>query len=411
MKILRVIARLNVGGPARHVVWLTEGLKPLGYETVLVTGVVPAGEDDMNYFAAASGIVPITIPQMSREISTKDLLAAWKIYRLMRRERPDLVHTHTAKAGAVARMAGLMYRWLTPSALMGKPRRCRFVHTFHGHVFHSYYGPAKTKLFLAIERGLARTPTDCIVVVSEQQRKEINEEFRVGRREQFEVIPLGLDLDAFSDWQTRRAIVRAELRATENEVLIGIVGRLTEVKNHEMFLRAAACLQDLLAAEPTGAHIRFVIIGDGRLRSSLEAKAHELALKEDVVFLGTRDDPEDFYPAMDIIALTSLNEGTPLTLIEAMANERPVIATAVGGVVDLLGVRVSETDGYTICERGISVPSGDVESFARGLLRLINDQTLRARFSTAGREFVQANYGKDRLIRDISRLYERLLAE
>jgi glycosyltransferase involved in cell wall biosynthesis len=348
---------------------------------------------------------------MSREISTKDLLAAWKIYRLMRREQPDLVHTHTAKAGAVGRMAGLMYRWLTPSALMGKPRRCRFVHTFHGHVFHSYYGPAKTKLFLAIERGLARTPTDCIVVVSEQQRKEINEEFRVGRREQFEVIPLGLDLDAFSDWQTRRAIVRAELRATENEVLIGIVGRLTEVKNHEMFLRAAACLQDLLAAEPTGAHIRFVIIGDGRLRSSLEAKAHELALKEDVVFLGTRDDPEDFYPAMDIIALTSLNEGTPLTLIEAMANERPVIATAVGGVVDLLGVRVSETDGYTICERGISVPSGDVESFARGLLRLINDQTLRARFSTAGREFVQANYGKDRLIRDISRLYERLLAE
>ena len=410
MKILRVIARLNVGGPARHVVWLTEGLKPLGYETVLVTGVVPPGEDDMNYFAEASGIIPITIPQMSREISPQDLLAAWKIYRLMRREQPDLVHTHTAKAGAVGRIAGLMYRWLHPSALIGKPRRCRFVHTFHGHVFHSYYGPAKTKMFLAIERGLARSVTDRIVVVSEQQRAEINEKFRVGHREQFEVIPLGLDLDAFSGWQNRRAIVRAELGATENELLIGIVGRLTEVKNHEMFLRAAARLKDLLAAEHTGPRIRFVIIGDGRLRSALESKARELALKEDVVFLGTRSDPEDFYPAMDIVALTSLNEGTPLTLIEAMANERPVIATAVGGVVDLLGARASETDGYAICERGISVATGDIESFARGLLRLINDKALRARLSAAGLGFVHANYGKDRLIRDISNLYERLLA-
>src|SRR5262249_53844214 len=157
----------------------------------------------------AAGITPITIPQMSREISPQDLLAAWKIYRLMRREQPDIVHTHTAKAGAVGRVAGLMYRWLTPLALMGKPRRCRFVHTYHGHVFHSYYGPGKTKLFLAIERGLARSPTDRIVVVSEQQREEINERFRVGRREQFEVIPLGLDLDVFSNWPARRERVRA----------------------------------------------------------------------------------------------------------------------------------------------------------------------------------------------------------
>lgn len=411
MKILRVIARLNVGGPARHVVWLSEGLKSLGHETVLVTGVVPPGEDDMNYFAEAAGIRPITIRHMSREISPNDLFAAWKIYRLMLREQPDIVHTHTAKAGAVGRLAGLMYRWLTPSALVGRPRRCRFVHTFHGHVFHSYYGPAKTKLFLAIERGLARTITNRIVVVSEQQREEINERFRVGRREQFEVIPLGLDLQVFSNWRARRARVRAELRATESDVLIGIVGRLTEVKNHEMFLRAAARLREMIAGESAGRRVRFIIIGDGRLRSSLESKARELGLTEAVLFLGTRNDPEDFYSAMDIVALTSLNEGTPLTLIEAMANERPIIASAVGGVVDLLGPRVSEADGYTLCERGISVKSGDVESFARGLLRLLNDDALRARVSAAGRDFVRAKYGKDRLIRDISNLYERLLAE
>ena len=409
MKILRVIARLNVGGPARHVVWLSEGLKSMGHETVLVTGVVPAGEDDMNYFAEAAGIKPITIPEMSRELSLRDLLAAWKIYRLMLRERPEIVHTHTAKAGALGRLAGLMYRWLTPSALTGRRPRCRFVHTFHGHVFHSYYSPAKTKMFLAIERLLARA-TDRIVVVSEQQRREIHENFRVGRGDQFEVIPLGLDLDAFSDWKSRRSRVRAEMDATDSDTLIGIVGRLTEVKNHEMFLHAAARMKALIAAQSLRTRVRFVIVGDGRLRVSLESKARELGLMEHVAFLGTRNDPENFYPALDIMALTSLNEGTPLTLIEAMANERPVIATAVGGVTDLLGPSTSDGDGYTICERGISVKSGDVESFARGLLCLLQDQALRTRLSAAGKDFVYANYGKARLIHDISNLYARLLA-
>ena len=196
MKILRIIARLNVGGPARHVVWLTEGLKPDGYETLLVAGVVPPGEDDMSYVAAAAGVQPFILPEMSREISVKDAVTVWKLFRLMRRERPDIVHTHTAKAGTVGRVAGLMYRWLTPAALVGKPRRCSFVHTYHGHVFHSYYGKLKTRLFLAIERFLARFATDRIVVISEQQRREINEVFRVGRREQFAVIPLGIDMSA-----------------------------------------------------------------------------------------------------------------------------------------------------------------------------------------------------------------------
>ena len=409
MKILRVIARLNVGGPARHVVWLTEGLKSMGHETVLIAGVVPPGEDDMNYFAEAAGIKPLTIRELSREISPKDLLAAWKIYRLMLREQPHILHTHTAKAGTVGRIAGLMYRWLTPSTVIGKRRQCRFVHTFHGHVFHSYYRPAKTKMFLAIERLLARA-TDCIVVVSEQQRREISEEFRVGRREQFAVIPLGLDLDAFSNWKRRRSPARAEMDATENDILIGIVGRLTDVKNHEMFLHAAVRVKELVGEENLKTRVRFVVVGDGRLRHSLESKARELGLIEDVVFLGTRHDPENFYAALDIVALTSLNEGTPLTLIEAMANERPVIATAVGGVVDLLGPSVGGDAGYTICKHGVSVPRGDVESFARGLFRLLTDEPLRMRLSIAGKDFVCANYGKARLIRDIANLYARLWA-
>jgi glycosyltransferase involved in cell wall biosynthesis len=183
MKVLRIIARLNVGGPARHVVWLTDGLKQ-DYDTLLVAGVVPPGEDDMSYVATNAGIAPTILREMSREISLKDALTVWKLYRLMRRERPDIVHTHTAKAGTVGRVAGFLYRWMTPATLLGRPRRCRFVHTYHGHVFHSYYSPNKTRLFLAVERLLARRATDRIVVISEQQRREINENFQVGRSHQ-----------------------------------------------------------------------------------------------------------------------------------------------------------------------------------------------------------------------------------
>src|SRR5918997_4461402 len=193
MKVVRIIARLNVGGPARHVVWLTAGLQGAEFESVLVAGVVPPGEDDMSYFAAENGVEPLIIPQMSREISPKDVVTIWKLYRLLVRERPDIVHTHTAKAGTVGRLSGLLYRWLTPSTLIGRPRRCHFVHTYHGHIFHSYYGALKTRIFLLIEKTLARLATDRIVVISPQQLREINEEFGVGSARQFAVIPLGID--------------------------------------------------------------------------------------------------------------------------------------------------------------------------------------------------------------------------
>jgi glycosyltransferase involved in cell wall biosynthesis len=390
-------------------VWLTDGLRANGYDTMLVTGVVPPGEDDMTYFARSAGVIPHVIPQMSREISLRDALASWKIFRLMLRERPDLVHTHTAKAGTVGRVAGLLYRWLTPAALIGKPRACRFVHTYHGHVFHSYYGPAKTKLFLTIERALARLVTDRIIVVSEQQRREINEDFSVGRPEQYAVVPLGLDLSLFSDCQAKRSRLREELSASADELLIGIVGRLTEIKNHAMFLRVAARVKELNRFAVDQRRMRFIIIGDGSLRQPLEEQARELGLADDVFFLGTREDPEFFYPALDVVALTSHNEGTPLTLIEAMANERPVVATAAGGVVDLLGARLADGDGYTVCERGISVESGDVDGFAEGLNRLVRDDGLRKELGRRGREFVVRNYAKERLIDDISNLYEQLL--
>lgn len=377
---------MNVGGPAKHVVWLTSGLEAAGYRSLLVTGTVPPGEEDMSYFADEAGVKPLYIPEMSREISLKDAVTTWKLFRVLLRERPDIVHTHTAKAGTVGRVAGLFYRWLTPGVLIGRPRQCRFVHTYHGHVFHGYYGRLKTGIFLNIERLLAKVVTDRLVVVSEQQRDEINKTFRVGRADQIRIIRLGLDLDVFSNYASRRAQFREELGIAEDVVLVGIVGRLTEIKNHEMFLESVARVKREQA--------RFVIVGDGALRERLELKARSLGIEKDVIFAGSRKDPEYFYPALDIVALTSRNEGTPLTLIEAMANARPVIATLVGGVVDLLGD-----------DRGIGVRPNDVDAFAAGLRTLIEDKSLRYRLGRSGFEFVVHNYSKERLLEDIKNLY------
>lgn len=409
MKIVRVIARLNVGGPARHVVWLTKGLQNADWESLLVAGTVPEGEDDMSYFAAELGVSPFYLQEMSREISAKDAVTIWKLYQLFRRQRPDIVHTHTAKAGTVGRLAGLLYRWLTPAVLLGRPRHCHFVHTYHGHIFHSYYGPLKTRVFILIEKALAALATDRIVVISEQQRREINQEFGVGRPNQFCVIPLGLDIEEFSGWRNRGQSFREELGVGSDVILVGIVGRLTEIKNHELFLKVVAEFKTHSLA--AGRSVRFVIVGDGAMRQQLQQQAENLGLAEDVVFVGSRRQLENVYPALDIVALTSRNEGTPLTLIEAMANARPVISTAVGGVVDLLGEPDSQPHGatFTVCRRGISVPSGDSRSFAEGLAYLVANVGLRREIGERGLQFVERQYSKDRLLDDIRGLYANLV--
>ncbi len=406
-RVIRIIARLNVGGPAKHVVWLTSGLQEDGFDTLLVTGKVPEGEEDMSYFAYDAGVTPRYFPEMSREISLKDAITVWKLFRLFLRERPDIVHTHTAKAGTVGRTAGILYRWLTPGIFIGKPRRCKFVHTYHGHVFHSYYGRGRTQMFLAIERLLAKLITDRLIVISNQQSTEIGEKFRVGRRGQIKVIPLGLDLNIFAEHSSRRAKFRQELCVPDDAILIGIVGRLTEIKNHQMFLNVVARLKATDPACRRQGAVRFIVIGDGLLRQSLERQRQSLGLDKDVIFVGGRKDPEYFYPALDVVTLTSRNEGTPLTLIEAMANARPVVATSVGGVVDLLG-DVVEDGPYQVCRRGIGVPAGDEETFVAALSRIIRDRSLRQELGERGLEFVEVNYSKERLFEDIKSLYSEL---
>jgi glycosyltransferase involved in cell wall biosynthesis len=400
IRVVIIIDRLNIGGPAKHVTWLAAGLDPGRFETALVTGVVPEGEGDMGYFARAAGVEPIVIEEMSRELSLGDVVVIFKILRELFRLKPHIVHTHKAKAGAVGRVAAAIYKWLTPSALRLRPRKLAVVHTYHGHIFHSYYGAAKTGLFIAIERALARFCADRIVALSERQRDEICRAFKVGRFDQFAVIPLGIDFDEID---SRRGRLRRETGVGADDVLVGVVGRLCEVKNHAMLLESAARMKIPGAA--------FLIVGDGHLRSELEAQARAAGLDGRVIFTGFRGDAASFYADFDVVALTSLNEGTPMTLIEAMGCGRAVASTEVGGVADLMGRRRETLDGFTIWEHGVTAPSRDVEAFTNGLRYLIERPGLRREMGERGRAFVLSRLSKERLIGDMENLYCGLMAE
>jgi glycosyltransferase involved in cell wall biosynthesis len=398
IRVVRIIDRLNVGGPAKHVTWLTAGLDPERFETALITGVVPESEGDMSYFARAAGVEPIVIEEMGRELSLGDVVVIFKILRELFRLKPHIVHTHKAKAGAVGRVAATIYKWLTPAALRLRPRELGVVHTYHGHVFHSYYGAAKTRLFIAIERALARFCADRIVAISERQRDEICRSFKVGRFEQFTVIPLGIDFDEI-DFRSGR--LRREIGVGADDVLVGVVGRLCEVKNHAMLIESAAKMK--------AAGTAFVIVGDGHLRAELEAQSRAAGLDGRVIFTGFRGDAASLYADFDIAALTSLNEGTPLALIEAMCCGCAAASTEVGGVADLMGRRRETLDGFTVWDHGVTAPSRDVEAFTNGLKYLIERPLLRREMGERGRAFVLSRLSRGRLVGDIENLYRGLI--
>ena len=381
IRVARVIARLNIGGPAIHTILLTAGLDPARFESLLVTGVEAAHEGNMRDLAAAKGVQPLVIPDLGREINLwRDLRTLWALYRLFRRWRPAIVHTHTAKAGTVGRLA---------ARLAGVPI---VIHTFHGHVFHGYFGPRKTQAFICIERALARL-SDRIVTVSEGQRAELAT-YGIAPLEKIAVVPLGFELDGLLHCQARRGELRTELGLAADTPLVGIVARLTAVKNHHLFLEAAR----LIAQEEPAT--RFLIVGDGELRGELEACARELGLADQVLFLGWRADMPRIYADLDVVALTSRNEGTPVSLIEGMAAGVPVVSTAVGGVPDIV------TDG--VC--GSLVPPGDAAELARAVVALLRDQEKARTMGRAGREAVRDRFSVERLLSDVERLYTQLLA-
>jgi glycosyltransferase involved in cell wall biosynthesis len=379
VKVMRIIARLNIGGPAIHVCLLAAGMNGDGFTSQLVTGHIGPNEGDMSYLARDYGLEPIFVPGLGRELSlVGDIRAFIALVRLMRREHPQVVHTHTAKAGFLGRLA---------AGLCGVPV---VVHTFHGHTFRGYFGPAKSRFFIILEQ-LAGRLADVILTVSERLRDELIS-FKIAPAAKIQVIPLGLDLAGLADLGGVRGRLRTKLGVGPATPLVGIVGRLVAIKNHEMFLQAA---KKVLEQMPEA---RFVVVGDGDRHSELQDIAMQTGLGRAVYFCGWRRDLGTIYADLDLLALTSNNEGTPVSIIEAMAAGVPVVATAVGGVPDLLQNGVL----------GTLVAAGDVDGLSTAVLDALRSGPKLRRLKKAQKVALE-QYSSQRLVADLKDLYRTLL--
>ena len=392
--MLRVITRLNVGGPSIQAVRLTTGLGACGFETLLLHGSVGSAEGDMSYLLPAGGAPGTNVVNVRRIAALRRSIAPWSdvralmaIARAMAEFRPDIVHTHMAKAGLLARTAAVLYNWTHPS------RRARIVHTYHGHVLEGYFAGPVTQLFIGLERLLSRF-TDRIVAVSPIVRDDLLTRYRIGSADTFVVIPLGLELDAFAAIDAAaRTAARLALEIPAGAAVVTTVGRLTAIKNHTLFLHMA---QRLPAATKD---IVFLIAGDGELRAELERDANARGLAGRVRFLGWRRDLETIYGATDVFAITSANEGTPVALIEAMAAGVAGVSTDVGGVRDVI----------TDPSLGVVVPPGNAEALASAVEELLADAGRRERIGEAARQSAMERFRFERLTADIARMYRELV--
>jgi glycosyltransferase involved in cell wall biosynthesis len=390
IRVLRIITRLNIGGPSIQAITLSERLADRGFDTLLVHGQLDAGEGDMRYLLHPSVAVR-HMRTLRRSLSPlHDAMALAQLLDIVRDFRPHIVHTHMAKAGTVGRTAAAIY-----NATAGRRTRSRIVHTYHGHVLEGYFGAARTRVFLGIERQLARV-TDRLIAISPQIRRELFETNGIGMASQYRVVPLGFDLGSLAAIDdARRREARAALGLDGAARTVTTVGRLTAIKHHVLFLETAALVA---LREPRAT---FLIVGDGDLRSMLERTAERLGIAERVRFLGWRRDLETIYGATDVFLLTSRNEGTPVALIEALAAAVPVVSTNVGGVADVV-----ESDRV-----GLLAPFGDADALADGVVGLLNDPERRRRVGEAGRRSVVARYGVHRLVDDVEELYRHMLKQ
>jgi glycosyltransferase involved in cell wall biosynthesis len=383
VRVLRVIARMNVGGPAQQVTILSGRLDPARYDTLLVAGRVGPGEASAAHLAAERGARLLQLDSLGPQIRPlHDLRALGQLVRIIRRMRPHIVHTHTAKAGFVGRLAAVL-------AMRPRPK---IVHTYHGHVLEGYFGRAITTLYRVLERLAARV-SDVLIGVSPQTVDELVG-FGVGPREQFRVVRLGLDLDEFlalDPVPDPDAPLRRAAAVQPGEILVSIVGRLVPIKRIDLALKAVA------RARALGAPIRLAVVGDGELRPELTARAEALGIGDAVHFAGYERDVAAVVAATDVMLLTSANEGTPVALIEAAAGARPAVATDVGGV----GLVVSEESGR-VC------PPGEVEPLAQALAELASDALLRSSLGHAARAGAE-RFASTRLLADIDALYRELV--
>ncbi len=383
VRVIRIIARLNIGGPARHVTILDRGLRARGYDTLLVYG--RTGPDEGSLENLAGGLPSHPIPELGRRIHpTSDLRAFTRLLRLMFARQPQIVHTHTAKAGALGRLAAFLY-----NCTRRKRDRAVVLHTFHGHVLEGYFGPVGSRLVRVAERALCGV-TDCVVAISERQRTDLTRRFHVCRAEKVAVVPLGLELDDLFRTTADQSSLRPGLGLGPEAIVIGYVGRLVPIKDLPLLVRAFA----VVAAEHDRVHL--LIAGDGPEREHLALLGQSLSVSTRLHLVGWCSDLRRLYASCDLVALTSINEGTPVALIEAMAAGLPVVATSVGGVSDVI------EHGVT----GMLVSAREPAAFADGLRSLISNETARRQMGQRARQRVRERFTSTRLIDDIDRLYQ-----
>ncbi|MDX6676987.1 MAG: hypothetical protein QOE31_1039 [Solirubrobacteraceae bacterium] len=383
---MRIIARLNIGGPAIQAITLTQRLRERGYATRLVRGSESADEGSMDDLAVALGVPTTLVARLRRDPGAGDLASVVALARLLRRDRPQLVHTHAAKGGTLGRVATLL-------AYPRRGTRPVLVHTFHGHSLTGYFSPRVARVYTTIERVLARR-TDALVAVSPEVRDDLVA-LGVAPAEHFTVIALGFDLTAFLDdtsREQRRAAVRASWGAGADDEVVTLVARLVPIKRVDRFLELATAL----AARPRA---RFVVVGDGELREQLTTSTAARELGDRLHWAGFRRDVADVCVASDVVVLTSDNEGTPVSLIEAQAAAVPVVSTDVGGVGFVV------RDGRT----GLLARADDPAALAAAVAAVLDDATLSARLAAAGRRHVREQFALQRLVDDVDALYRSLL--
>ena len=377
-KVMRVIARLNMGGPAHHVGFLGGLLDPARYETILFHGEIGAGEAALSSTADRYGVRREVVPGLRPELRPlDDLRALVALVRAVRRFRPDIVHTHTAKAGMLGRLAAL-----------GMRPRPIIIHTYHGHVLEGYFGPLLNAFYRTLERGLARV-SDVLIGVSSATVDDLVR-LRIAPRAKFRVVPIGLDLEPFLTLVRDDGEDFRREAGADDHVLLTFVGRLVPIKRVDVLLRAMA-----RASDP---RLRLAIVGDGELRGDLEALADELGIRDQVWFAGYRAEMLPVAAASDIAVLSSDNEGTPVSLIEAGAAATAAASTRVGGVADVVTP-----------ETGMVVPAGDSDALGEAIAALAADASQREQMGARARTHVRERYSVERLVRDIDQLYTELL--
>ena len=385
LSIVHVIARLNVGGAALHVLQLAQEQASRGHDVVVVAGTLAAGEESMEYVADELGVAVLKLPVLQRELSPPADAAAIRALRaILRERRPDVLHTHTAKAGATGRLAALA---------AGRARPRAIVLTYHGHVLSGYFSRRWERVFRLIERLLALA-SGTLVAVSEEVRDDLVG-FGVAPARRFEVVPYGFDLPPWSERDgAARQWIRAELGATDDTFVVGWAGRLTAIKRPLDLVRTLGALRD------QDVDSLLVLVGDGEDRAAVEALAAELGVTNSCRFVGFQQRIRDWYAAFDALVLTSANEGTPVVAIEALAAGRPVVATRAGGT----GAVVANG------ESGYLEAIGDTDALAARLALLARDPGLRAQLGARGAEDVRARFAVGRMADELEAIYRRLLA-